>query len=306
MLARSTPTCSTFGLSSSSEPVSACPIDLPRVYSSVLFSRNLNACSYVRFTKHTYDSYETQRRSVTHRAPRPVPYIVSALFQPASTHYKAVEPAPTYTSSRALEHSLAASGTRLEHRTEWHHAEGVKYAMATGWRAWGWDVRRGPRVTPCEADLLSHLPRPQRAVQLMVRAVRPVGHLVLEDVFFPGHICYLANAAFDRYLELYQAVAIATEGGDAAIGARLLGMVLEAGLVEVRVGLVVPTFRDGEGKRVAQITMEHIREAVLGAGLVSGREVDNFVAELGRLADDDRTLMSIAPTFQVWARRAGA
>jgi hypothetical protein len=23
--------------------------------------------------------------------------------------------------------------------------------MATGWRAWGWDVRRGPRVNSCEA-----------------------------------------------------------------------------------------------------------------------------------------------------------
>ena len=44
---------------------------------------------------------------------------------------------------------------------------------------------------------------------------------------------------------------------------------------------------------------------MVGAGLVSGREVDNVVAELGRL-DDDRTLMSIAPTFQVSARRAGA
>jgi hypothetical protein len=83
-------------------------------------------------------------------------------------------------------------------------------------------------------------------------------------------------------------------------------MALEAGLVEVRVGLVVPTLRDGEGKRVAWVTMEHIREAVVGAGLVSGREVDNLVAELVRPAEDDRTLMSIAPTFQVWGRRAGA
>src|ERR687890_1640009 len=153
--------------------------------------------------------------------------------------------------------------------------------------------------------LLSHLPRPQRAVELMVRAVRPGGRLVLEDVFISGHICYPANAAFDRYLELYQAAASSKEGGDAAIGVRLLGMALEAGLVEVRVGLVVPTFRDGEGKQVARVTMEHIREAVVGAGLVSGHEVDNLVAELGRLADDDRTLMSIAPTFQVWGRRAG-
>src|SRR5215204_1568179 len=98
MLARPNPTCSTSGICSSSEPVRACQVDLPRVYSSLLFSRNLNTCSYVRFTKHTYDSYETQRRSVTHRAPRPVPHIVSALFQLASTHQKALEPAPTYTS----------------------------------------------------------------------------------------------------------------------------------------------------------------------------------------------------------------
>ena len=82
-------------------------------------------------------------------------------------------------------------------------------------------------------------------------------------------------------------------------------MALEAGLVEARVGLVVPIFRDGEGKRVAQVTMEHIREAAVGAGLVADREVDDIVAELGRFAEDGRTLMSMAPTFQVWGRKTG-
>src|ERR687889_1758010 len=154
--------------------------------------------------------------------------------------------------------------------------------------------------------LLSHLPRPQRALEAMVRAVRPGGRLVLEDVYFPGHVCYPPNAALDRFVELYQAVARAKEGGDAAIGVRLLEMALEAGLEEVRVGLVVPTFRDGEGKWVTRITMEHIRETVVGAGLASDAEVDDVVSELGRIAADDRTLMSIAPTFQVWGLKAGA
>src|SRR5918994_7825423 len=154
--------------------------------------------------------------------------------------------------------------------------------------------------------LLSHLPRPQRAVESMVRAARPGGRLVFEDVFFPGHVCYPSNAAFDRFVELSQAVARIKEGGDAAIGVRLLGMALEAGLEEVRVGLVVPTFREGEGKRVTQITMEHMREAVVDAGLASDAEVDEIVGELGRIADDDRTLMSTAPTFQVWGLKAGA
>ena len=61
--------------------------------------------------------------------------------------------------------------------------------------------------------LLSHLPRPQLAVEAMVRVLRPGGRLVLEDVFFPGHVCYPANAAFARYLELYQDVARTNEGG---------------------------------------------------------------------------------------------
>jgi ubiquinone/menaquinone biosynthesis C-methylase UbiE len=154
--------------------------------------------------------------------------------------------------------------------------------------------------------LLSHLPRPERVVEVMARALRPGALLVVEDVFFPGHVCYPPNAAFDRYVQLYQAAAKSKEGGDAAIGPRLLGMALDAGLADVRVGLVVPTFRDGEGKRVAQVTMEHIREAVVGAELATSDEVNAIVGELSRFAAADRTLMSMAPTFQVWGRKAHA
>ncbi len=84
----------------------------------------------------------------------------------------------------------------------------------------------------------------------------------------------------------------------------MMGMALDAGLADVQVELVVPVFRDGEGKRVAQVTMEHIRQAVVGAGLASDAEVDTIVADLEAFADDDRTLMSIAPTFQVRGRKA--
>jgi ubiquinone/menaquinone biosynthesis C-methylase UbiE len=151
--------------------------------------------------------------------------------------------------------------------------------------------------------LLSHLQHPERALEAMVRALRPEGRLAVEDIFFPGHVCYPPNAAFDRYLKLYQAV-VRAKGADPAIGPRLLGMALDAGLADVQVELVVPVFRDGEGKRVAQVTMEHIRQAVIGTGLASDAEVDAIVAELEAFADDERTLMSIAPTFQVWGRKA--
>ncbi len=40
--------------------------------------------------------------------------------------------------------------------------------------------------------------------------------------------------------------------------------------------------------------------------MATGTEVDALVAELEAFADDERTLMSIAPTFQVWGRKAPA
>ena len=151
--------------------------------------------------------------------------------------------------------------------------------------------------------LMSHLRHPERALKAMVRALRPGGLLAVEDVFFPGHVCYPPNAAFDRYLQLYGAV-VRAKGADPEIGLRLMGMALDAGLSDVQVELIVPIFREGEGKRVAQVTMEHIREAVVGAELATTTEVDAVVTDLKAFADDERTLMSIAPTFQVWGRKA--
>jgi hypothetical protein len=43
---------------------------------------------------------------------------------------------------------------------------------------------------------------------------------------------------------------------------------------------------------------------VLGAELATSTEVDAVVNDLKAFADDERTLMSIAPTFQVWGRKA--
>ena len=151
--------------------------------------------------------------------------------------------------------------------------------------------------------LLSHLQHPEVALEAMVRALRPGGRLAVEDIFFPGHVCYPPNAAFDRFVELYQAV-VRAKGADPAIGPRLMGMALDAGLADVQVELVVSVFREGEGKRVTQVTAEHIREAVLGTGLATSAEVDAVVADLEAFVDDERTLMSIAPTFQVWGRKA--
>lgn len=146
--------------------------------------------------------------------------------------------------------------------------------------------------------LLTHLADPAVAVASMRRAARPGGLVAVEDIDFGGHFSYPPCPAFERYVELYQAV-VRSRGGDPCIGPRLFGLFLAAGLKDVRLEVVQPTFQEGEGKRVAAVTLEHIREAVVQASLADDAEIDRLLAELEDFARDERTLLSLPRVFQV-------
>jgi hypothetical protein len=102
---------------------------------------------------------------------------------------------------------------------------------------------------------------------------------------------------------LYQQV-VQRRGGDPNIGPRLVDLLLDACLQRVGVEVVQPTFRGGTGKRIAQVTMEHIREAVVEVGLATPGEVDAIMADLDRFARNPRTILSLPRIFQVWGRKA--
>jgi SAM-dependent methyltransferase len=149
--------------------------------------------------------------------------------------------------------------------------------------------------------VLSHLPDPEKALTGLVRALRPGGVLVVEDTDFAGTFRYPDCPALDRYRGWYQTV-VKRNGGDSCIGPRLLGMLLDAGVEDVRLGVVLPTFRDGEGKTLAAVTLDHIRETVLVAGLASPEELDATAAEIDAFTRDDRTILSLPRIFQLWGR----
>lgn len=152
--------------------------------------------------------------------------------------------------------------------------------------------------------LLTHLPEPEKALEGMVHAARPRGVVVVEDVQFTGHFSYPTCPAFDRYVTLYQDVA-RHKGGDPNIGPRLLGMFLDAGLMDVELEVIQPSYRQGPGKQIAALTMEHIREAVVGAGLASDEEIGDIIADINSFAIDPRTVLSLPRIFQVWGKRPG-
>lgn len=150
--------------------------------------------------------------------------------------------------------------------------------------------------------LLTHLPEPQRALERLVRAARPGGVVAVEDIEFVGHFSHPACPAFDRYVSLYQQV-VRSRGGDPNIGPRLAEMFLHAGLKEVRLSVAQPAFRRGSGKRMAQVTLEHIREAVMAGRLATSEEIDAAVRGLDEFANNPRTTLSLPRIFQVWGRR---
>jgi predicted O-methyltransferase YrrM len=147
--------------------------------------------------------------------------------------------------------------------------------------------------------LLSHLPDPAHAARQLRAATRPGGVIAVEDVDFSGHFCYPRNDAFTRYQELYRAV-VRHRGADPDLGPRLPELLEAAGIEDVQLEVILPAFRDGEGKRMARVTMQGIRQAVIAAGLATEREVEAIVAELSALERDRRTIMSLPRIFQVW------
>jgi SAM-dependent methyltransferase len=149
--------------------------------------------------------------------------------------------------------------------------------------------------------LLSHQTDPL-SVLLALRALcRPGGVVAVEDVDIPAMFCEPRCDAFDRATELYCQAAVA-RGADPRLGPRLAGLFDEAGFEGVQAGAVHPAFREGEGKRMAELTLRSIRAAVLASGLIDEDDYAEVLDELRRVTDDPTTLLGLPRIHQVMGR----
>jgi ubiquinone/menaquinone biosynthesis C-methylase UbiE len=153
--------------------------------------------------------------------------------------------------------------------------------------------------------LLTHLADPREGLRSLIRAAKPGGFVVVEDIDFHTYFSWPQSRAFDRYVELYRETSLRM-GADPLIGPKLVGMFLDAELDDVQFEPVEPLFREGVGKLIPQLTMEHIRENVVSSGLASHEEITQIVSELDALRQDPQSLMGYPRVFQVWGRRPQA
>jgi SAM-dependent methyltransferase len=150
--------------------------------------------------------------------------------------------------------------------------------------------------------LLTHMPDPLAVVRNMLRAAKPGGAIVVEDLDHTASFCYPACAALDRHVVLYNEAA-RLRGADPEIGPKLPGLLRQAGARDIQLQVVQPTFMEGNAKRIHQVTLENIAEAVIAGGLASAAELAAVVSELDEFVQNPHTIVSFPRIFQVWGFR---
>jgi len=149
--------------------------------------------------------------------------------------------------------------------------------------------------------LLSHLADPLAALKSMRSALKPGGTIVVEDVDFTGHFTYPGDPAFERYRDLYRAVA-RRKGADADIGPRLPALVADAGFTDIVLTIAQHAGTEGDVKLLTPLTMENIADTVVREGLADREELDRVIADLYAFARTPGTIGSTPRVFEVIAR----
>ncbi len=153
--------------------------------------------------------------------------------------------------------------------------------------------------------VLTHLRDPEGGVEVMRRALRPGGRLVVEDIDFRGSFCDPENADFRRYEEIYVETA-RRNGGDPHIAVRLPSMLVAAGFRGVQPHVVQPAALDGEVKLLPALTLENIAATAMRHGVATGAEVDRLVDALYAVARDPGTFVGNPRMVQVWGTKPGS
>lgn len=147
--------------------------------------------------------------------------------------------------------------------------------------------------------LLSHLTDASLVLNNMVRAIKPGGRIIVEDIDFSGHYCYPERWSFASYVRLFAAAA-KNNGQNADIGLTLFQMLRSTRLENVSYDVIQPTFNAGEGKRMAYLTMDRIKTTVIDQQLATPEEVERILSDLETFTKQEDSIISLPRIFRVW------
>jgi len=145
--------------------------------------------------------------------------------------------------------------------------------------------------------LLSHLTDPAKVLSNMLRALRPGGRLLIEDIDFSGHFCFPPSKGFDLYLH-YFTTAARNNHQNPDIGLSLFKLFNDAGVGNVQYDVIQPVHNTGAGKWMAYYTMDKIKDAVIKQNLATSDEIKEVLKTLSSL-QKTKPLSSACPGYSV-------
>ena len=147
--------------------------------------------------------------------------------------------------------------------------------------------------------VLEHLPDPDLALDRMVRALKPGGWLMVEDM--EATSSGLVQAPVDRLSRTLLAMrrVIADAGADPVLGLTLAHRLRARGLMHVgHEGRVQLCRGNSAAARLARLNFEQLRVPILATGVTAAE----FAADLARLDDEDFEWRS-ATLWTAWGQR---
>ena len=149
--------------------------------------------------------------------------------------------------------------------------------------------------------LFIHLTDPEAALNEMRELLKPGGILACED----GDLTSAGSeppSELHAFSNLFGALG-PKWGVDYTIGRRLFHLVNAANFSHVEVTLNQPVFARGENKRLLELSVAEAGPSFVAAGLLTQEQLDETVAEMRRLGED-QTVLAIMPRMsQISAKK---
>ena len=153
--------------------------------------------------------------------------------------------------------------------------------------------------------LLTHLRDPAAVLRRMVRAARPGGVIVVEDIDHSGVFSHPPSPPVEQFVGLYNRL-VRSRGADPEIGPRLPALFREVGLPDLHLSHVQLVFIDGEAKHIHRITLDNIAPALTASSLATDVEVEALARAMDDFVARPDTIVSSPRIFQVWAHQTAA
>jgi len=151
--------------------------------------------------------------------------------------------------------------------------------------------------------LLTTVGRDDELLSEALALTRPGGIVALQEADVVTLACYPPHPAWDRLKDAIIGV-FARTGGDPYAGRRLFGMLRRAGLEDVRFRPFLVGFTSQDWMaRFLPNTAASMREAILGAGLMSPSELDEAITACERHLADLDTISTSYLVYQAWGRK---